>query len=124
MAVLNLTRVWVNRLDNGAAVSAQSGIARSRQHTVDGEVSTWAGGRQRASTAEGERGQFGVTLRLLPLSTVETLRTWVGVPVQVRDARGQRFFGIFFGVEIKENREATLYDVEIALLTLTVTEGV
>lgn len=124
MAVLNLTKVWLNRLDNGAAVSAQSGTARSRQHTVDGEVSTWAGGRQRASIAEGERGQFGVTLRLLPMSTVDLLRTWVGVPVQVRDARGQRFFGVFFGVDVKEHRETTFYDVEIVLLTLSIVEGV
>lgn len=124
MAVLNLTRVWVNRLDNGAAVSAQSGITRTQQHSVEGEVSTWAGGRQRASIAEGERGTFGVTLRLLSLSTVATLRAWKGVPVQVRDARGQRFFGIFFGVEVKENRETNLYDVELTVQTLTVTEGV
>lgn len=124
MAVLTLTKVWVNRLDNGAAVSAQSGIARSRQHSVDGEVSTWAGGRQRASIADGERGQFAVTLRLLPLSTVDLLRTWAGIPVQVRDARGQRFFGTFFAVVVNENRETTLYDVDLTLLTLTVTEGV
>lgn len=124
MAVLNLTRVWVNRIDTGAAVSAQSGIARNQVHSVDGEVSTWAGGRQRASITEGERGSFGVTLRLLTLDTVALLRTWVGVPVQVRDARGQRFFGTFFAVPITENRETNSYDVEITLVTLTIVEGV
>lgn len=124
MAVLNLTKVWINRLDSGLAVSAQSDPTRTRVHAVDGEVSTWAGGRQRASVAEGERGSFSVTLVLLSLSTVETLRSWKGAPVQVRDARGQKFFGVFFAVPIKERREAGYYDVELQLSIVTVTEGV
>lgn len=124
MAVLTLTKVWLNRLDNGASVAAQSGIARSRNHSVDGEVSTWAGGRQRASLSDGERTGFGVTLRLLTLPTVDLLRTWIGVPVQVRDARGQKFFGVFFAVDVKEQREASLYDVDLQVRTITVTEGV
>lgn len=124
MAVLTLTKVWINRLDTGIAVSAQSDVGRTRVHSIDGEVSTWAGGRQRASVAQGERGQFTVTLVMVPLSTVETLRTWVGTPVQIRDARGQKFFGTFFAVPITERREVDLYNVSIALSTLTVTEGV
>ena len=124
MAVLNLTKVWVNRLDTGAAVSAQSDVQRTRVHSVDGEVSTWAGGRQRATMMQGERGQFTVTLVLLSMSTVETLRSWVGVPVQIRDARGQKFFGTFFAVPIKERREPDMYDVDLSIATVTVTEGI
>lgn len=124
MAVLNLTMMWVNRLDTGDSVSGQSSIQRGRQHSVDGEVSTWAGGRQRASMTDGERGQFAFTLRILSLTTVEKLRTWIGIPVQVRDARGQRFFGVFFSVEPKEWRESAIYDVDIALRVITYVEGV
>lgn len=119
-----LTKVWINRLDTGAAVSAQSDIQRARSHSVEGEVSTWAGGRQRATMVQGERGQFNVTLVMVSLSTVDTLRSWVGTPVQVRDARGQKFLGTFFVVPIKERREVDLYDVDLSVSTLTVTEGV
>ncbi len=124
MAILNLTKVWVNRLDTGEAVAAQSGIDRTQVHSVDGEVSTWAGGRQRASISDGDRGQFGATLRLVSLATVATLRLWRGIPVQVRDARGQRFFGTYFQVNVSESREVAYYNVDFTLVLLTVVEGV
>lgn len=124
MATLTLTRVWVNRLDTGASVSAQSGVGRSREHSISGEVRGYAGGRQRAVSQAGERGKFEVTLRFLPAVTVELLRTWVGVPVQIRDARGQRFSGVFFAVPIVEHRSPLDYDVTITLSTLTVPDGV
>lgn len=124
MAVLTLTKVWINRLDTGAAVSAQSGVDRTQAFAFDGEVSTWAGGRQRASLADGDKGTFGVTLRLVTLATVEILKAWRGIPVQVRDARGQRFFGTYFGVTIAETREVAYYQVSFVLSTLTIVEGV
>lgn len=105
-------------------MSAMSAIGRSRQDSVDGDVSTWAGGRQRASIADGERGQSAIGLRLLTLSTVETLRSWKGIPVQFRDTRGQRLFGVYFDVDVKERREPDLYDADITLRTLSIVEGV
>lgn len=124
MAVLNLTRVWLNRTDTGDAVSAQSSIGKGQQHSVDGDVSTWAGGRQRSMVVEGERSTLPITLHLLSLSTVATLRAWKGVPIQVRDTRGQRWFGTFFQVDVTERREADLYDVAFSLRTLSIVEGV
>jgi hypothetical protein len=121
VAILTLTRVWVNRIDTGEAVSAQSGIDRTREHSIVGEVRTYAGGRQRAVTQAGEQGQFQVTLRFLPFATVEKLRTWIGVPVYIRDARGQSFAGVFFTVPVTEHRSPLDYDVTINLRTITVT---
>jgi hypothetical protein len=123
MATLTLDRVWVNRMDSGESVSAMSGVARSRQHDMAGEVRTYAGGRQRSVTTEGERGQFAFTLRLVSQDAIDTLREWKGLDVQVRDHRGQRFFGVYFAVNVIELREATLYDVAIELRTVTVVEG-
>lgn len=124
MATLNLTKVWVNRLDTGEAVSAQSAIGRNRSHSMDGEVRTYAGGRQRAITAAGERGTFEVTLRLLPQTTIDVLRSWIGIPVQIRDARGQRFFGVYFDVPVDEHRAPADYDVPLSLRIVTAVEGV
>ncbi len=125
MATLTLTKVWFNRLDTGEAVSAQSAPQRSRSHGQAGEVRTYAGGRQRAFTTAGEQGQFEVTLRLLTASTVDVLRSWIGLPVQVRDHRGQRFFGVFFAVPVVEHLDnLNAYDVAIVVKTVTAVEGV
>jgi hypothetical protein len=124
MAVLTLTRVFVNLLATGAAVSAQSGIQRARSHDVAGQVRTYASGRQRAVSTAGERGVFTFAMVDVSLATVEILRGWVNQAVQVRDARGQRFFGVFFGVVVGEARDATLYNVAIDLRVVTTAEGV
>jgi len=122
MAVVTLTKLWINRLDSGAAVSAQS-AGRARMHDQAGEVRTYAGGRQRAVTQAGERGTFTARLVDVSLATVDVLRAWVGADVQVRDHRGQRFFGVFFAVTITESKDPALYDAAIVLRTVTVVEG-
>ena len=124
MATLTLTKVWVNRLDTGEAVSAQSTPERSRSHGLAGEVRTYAGGRQRAIAVAGEQGQFNVVLRFVSLTTVDTLRSWIGIPVQIRDHRGQRFFGVFFDVPVTEHRSPADYDVTLSLRVVSVAEGV
>ncbi|MCX5066898.1 hypothetical protein OOJ91_13685 [Micromonospora lupini] len=129
MATLILDRVWINRLDTGEAVSAGS-VDRSQQYEQDGEVITFAGGRQRAVATEGERGTFGVTLRRVSLATVGKLRDWMGVAVLVRDHRGQRWTGVFFTVMPSEPpvapgpTAAYWYDVALTLRTITAAEGV
>ena len=122
MPTLALGKLWINRLDSGASVSAQS-AGRGRTHDQAGEVRTYAGGRQRAVTVAGERGQFTFRLADVSLTTVELLRSWVGSDVQVRDHRGQRFFGVYFAVTIVEDKDPNLYDVAIVLRTVTVVEG-
>lgn len=124
MAQLDLTKVWINLMATGAAVSAYSAPARSRQHDQTGNVRTYAGGRQRSITQVGEHGAFSFTLRDVSLTTIDTLRLWIGLSVQVRDHRSQRFFGVYYAVPITEAREPTLYDVTIALQTITAVEGV
>lgn len=125
MATLNLTKVWVNRLDTGEAVSAQSDRKRAREHSMAGDVRTYAGGRQRAISQEGERGTFDVTLVRVTPADIETLRAWQGIPVQVRDHRGQRFVGVFFAVPVVEQRDdVNAYDVPLSLRIVTVVEGV
>ena len=124
MAILQLDRVWVNRLDTGEAVSAISGRNRPQNHGLAGEVRTYAGGRQRAISVAGERSQFEVTLRLVSLATITLLRTWKGIPVQVRDHRGQLFVGVFFDVRVLEHASPTEYDVALPVRVVTTVEGV
>lgn len=125
MATLTLAKVWINRVDSGAAVSAFSAPDRPRSHGLDGQVRTYAGGRQRAYASAGEHGQFAVTLRSLTTATVDLLRTWQALPVQVRDHRGLKLFGVFFDLAIGEWKDnINSYDVSLTLKVVTVVEGV
>lgn len=124
MATLTLTKVFINRLDTGVAVSGQSGPGRSQSYDMDGNVRTFAGGRMRAISTDGERGQFPFTLRDVTQATVDTLRSWLAYGVQVRDHRGRRFYGVILSVVVTEMPEPTLYDATVVLQTITAPDGV
>lgn len=123
MTTLTLTKLWINRMDTGEAFSAYSS-ERSRAHSVEGEVRTYAGGRQRAVYVAGERGEFPFKLINLTAAEVEIVRGWTGLTVQIRDHRGQRFFGAYFEVAVEEVKAPVVYNVQATLRVLTVTEGV
>lgn len=125
MAILNLTKVFVNLYATGASVSAASAPGRPESYQVPGETRMYAGGRRRSITQEGELGAYAVTLLQVPRVDVETLRNWKGQVVQVRDNKGRLFVGTFYLVAITEYRDtATVFDVAIALDTLTAAVGV
>lgn len=124
MTSVALTRLWINRLDSGEAVSAQAGRDGSQTFTDGVEVSTLASGRQRAISVVGERGTVIRTLTSVTLATVTLLRTWKGIAVQLRDHRGQKWYGVFGEVQIIEHMPTTEYSVQISLRTITQTEGV
>ncbi|MFI5833218.1 hypothetical protein ACIA5A_06025 [Micromonospora sp. NPDC051300] len=118
MATLTLTRLWINLLADGSAISAYSSD-RSRSYTVPTDVRTYAGGRQRAVTAEGAKRQFEFTLTPVIAATVTQLEAWAGQTVQVRDHRGQRFYGVYATVGVGELRDGT-YTASISLQGVTV----
>jgi len=125
MATMILNKLWLNRLDSGVAISANTSPDRSQAHSIDGDVETMAGGRQRAITTEGEKGQLGYILRGVSLATKDTLRAWKGLAVQVRDHRGQRFYAIITAVAVGEWKHRTdLYDVALTLRVITASDEV
>lgn len=124
MTVLPLTKLWINRLDTTEAISAQTDPNRSQAHSIDTKTITFTSGRRRAISVPGERGQLGWSLILVPLVTVAKLRTWAGFGVQVRDHRGQKFFGTFDGVAVTEVPFVDQYNVAFTLETFTYDEGV
>lgn len=126
MTTLPLTRVWVNRADTGDALSAQSAPdSGTEQWANDGGVRLYASGRRRAFTIEGEGAEVPFTLIEMTYAQVETLRAWKGINVQVRDHRGRKWFGVFFSVAVKPQRQyVNVYDAAFTLLTTTTVEGV
>lgn len=123
MTVLPLTQLWINRVDNGQAVSAQSGRDRSQAYGLDLSVRTYASGRRRAISVAGEQGELSYPLLAVSLATITTLRAWKGILVQVRDHRGQKAFGVFGSVAVGEYMDPTLYRATITIQTVTYTEG-
>ena len=124
MAELMLTKVWVNLVRTGEAMSGQSMRERTQSHEVSGDVQQFAGGRSRGIGEEGIRSNFEFTMRDMSLEDIETLKTWFGETVLARDHRGQHFYGAFYHIDIMEMREPDLYDIKIPLRTVTFDEGV
>jgi hypothetical protein len=123
MAVLALDRVWINRLDTGESVAAPSDD-RGLSYEMAGDVRTYAGGRQRAVLQEGVRGAFGFRLVWVDADMVATLKEWMGIPIQVRDHRGQIFTGVYFSVTPTEHKGLVYFDVAISLRFVTVEASV
>lgn len=123
MATLTLTQLWINRMDTGEGYgyyTTDRGIAKSS----DGEVRTYAGGRRRAITKAGVNSTFQVTVRQLTLVQKTLLESWIGLSLEIRDHRGQRWVGVFFDVKTVEWKAPPTYDCAIILTEVTYPDGV
>lgn len=124
MATVILPKVFVTLVSTGEDISGYSARDRSQEHEMTGEVRQYAGGNKRAVTSEGVMSTFGFTLRDMSLADIVTLKSWIGLTVQVRDHRGQRFFGTYFKVTPIEHSEIADYDVAITLNVVSYNEEV
>lgn len=124
MTILLLDKLWINRLDTGEAIAAISHPSdRSQQHARQVVTREYASGRVRAiSTGVAARAQL--TWRLVNISQTmkDALVSWAGVAVQVRDYRGQKFFGTFDQVDVTEYEQPGFYTAGFTLQTITVDE--
>jgi hypothetical protein len=124
MTILVLNKLWLDRFDTGESIAGASGRDRGTSVAVSGEVRTYANGRRRAITAVGARGSVTRRMVQLDYATKEKLISWLGANMQMRDHRGNKWFGVFFAVEITEYMRPDLYAASITLETTTTVEGV
>lgn len=124
MATLTLTRAWVNLLSTGEGITAWSADWSPTVYSVAGEVATYAGGRQRSVSTQGESGTVGCTLVLVSAATILTLREWADQPVQIRDFRGRAMIGVYYEVAEIPHKEPAFYDAAITLYFIDVPQGV
>jgi len=124
MPTLDLTKLWVNLVATGEGISGASNRGKTRTTEMDASVRNYANGRRRAVTAAGVRREMPYTLLAVSLPTADYLEAWLGQNVQVRDNRGQKWYGIFAGLAIGEYMPVDLYNVSFTLLGVTATEGV
>jgi hypothetical protein len=123
MAMIELNKLWINLLSTGQAIAAPS-LGNESVSGVDGSVRTYAGGRQRYVAREGVGGQLQRTLRLRSASVAALLESWVGQTVLVRDARGQRWWGVFSKVSRRAVKGSDGYDLSITVDLVTQDDGV
>lgn len=125
MATVTLTKVFINLLSTGEAVSAMSQRDRTVTYGKRGDVRVYAGGRLRAVTLEGAPNTFSFVLQDVVRADIDKLRAWAGLPVQVRDNRGRVWTGVYFDVPENERfNEPTLYTVPIVLNGVTEVEEI
>lgn len=125
MATLNLTKLWINLLATGQAVSGYSDPDRVADYEIPGDMVTFASGRQRSITSAGQQTVFKVALVDVSRTVVDTLILWQGQTVQVRDNLGRVFVGTYYSVSEQEIRGGGgTYQVGFALKVATVDEGV
>lgn len=124
MTVLALNRLWLNRADTGDAISGASGKDRATSYAMDGEVRKYASGRMRSVVTAGLRVDVTRSLVALDYATKEKLVGWLGLNVQLRDHRGNKWFGVFFAVDVTEYQRPDLYAAAVTLHTTTTVEGV
>lgn len=125
MGTLLLSATWINLFSTGAAVKGYRDGDDGDDATMQGRVVGYAGGRQRGVTTEGVAGEWSFVLRGVTVTDTDTLRSWLGQTVQVRDNRGRKMHGILLSVPRTPWKEQLdLYDVTIGLLLVTIVEAV
>lgn len=123
MVALALDRTYVNLVATGALVSAYTARGRSHTYKVDGSVQPFAGGRYRSIATEGLSGAQTFMLRDVTDAQIETLKSWAGQLVLIRDNRGRRMFGTYYEVTYADRMAEGYYDVSLALSETTYVEG-
>ncbi len=123
MVAITLDRTFVNLVATGAVVQAYTGRGRSRNYRTDGAVQAFAGGRYRSIALEGVAGAQTFMLRDVSSADIETLKSWIGETVLVRDNRGRRMFGTYYEVGYSDRMSADAYDVTLNVIEVTYNEG-
>lgn len=123
MVAIALGMTYVNLVSTGQLVKAYTGKGRSHVFGQEGAVEKFAGGRFRSITVEGLAGQQTFKLRDVTYADLETLITWIGETVLIRDNRGRRMFGTYFDVPYVDGNDANYYDVTLNVTQVTYNEG-
>jgi hypothetical protein len=125
MATLTLDRTWITLHSTGVSISGYSGRDREWSQSTNTEVRTYAGGRQRAVTSEGVSGSYTFTLRFVSEADVNTLISWMGQTVLIRDNWGRKFYGVVSEIPPRELLGLPYQsDVPIAVRFVSVDEEV
>ena len=79
-----------------------AGVTLSESGGPRGEVRIYAGGRLRRVTRAGRPKSTPVRIAYTDRATRETLESWEGVTLMLRDGRGRLIFGSFLPLAVEE----------------------
>jgi hypothetical protein len=119
MATVTFNKIFVNLVATGQAVSGYSARGRTEKYVQGGEVRTYANGRRRSIATEEDVGTYGFQLLLVPRTTVDTLTSWRGLLVQVRDHKGRLFYGVYRDATVEEIVSRAAWNVATTLTVVT-----
>jgi hypothetical protein len=123
VTVLSLNLLWVNLVATGEGISGASQRSKTQSFAVDGRLTKSGNGRIRAVSVAGETAEFPYEYVVGTVATRDKLRLWQGQMLQVRDKRGQKWYGTFFGVEVTEYLQDNLCRISFTFQQLSYTEG-
>lgn len=124
MAIITLNQSWLQSAGGDAStIITCYSSDRSESRTTNGEVRTYAGGRQRSIALEGKRREFKYSLRDLDQADLDVLAALAGTSCLFRDHLGRKMFCTFFTYEISERRTFGLYDVSTTLIEISYDES-
>jgi len=122
--VVAFAGTWVTDPTTGASVQAFK-VDRKEQDTLTGSVRAYAGGRTRVITTPGDTRTSPVTFRVVSGPDLETLRSWRGRVLLLRDPQGWRRWGTYLAVDVSPTAKMQpFYDVAFTWTDLTYTEDV
>lgn len=103
-------------------------VARVEQDTAAGQVQVYAGGRRRIISTPGDVRQSALTFQRVSAADLETLRSWRGRVLLLRDYQGWRRWGTFFDVQVtafyRGPVEQQVHQVAVTWTDVDYTEGV
>jgi hypothetical protein len=115
---------WITNPVTLASVQAFTTDSKE-QNTLDGSVRKYAGGRSRVITSAADTRTSTMTFRAVSAADLETLRSWRGRVLLLRDPQGWRRWGTFLGVDVTRMYQVPpIYDVSLTFTDLTYVEGV
>lgn len=124
MASVDLDRAWIHRTDDLSVYVSAFSADWDDVEQIPGEVRRYAGGRLRIVSRPGKQQVLSVTLRYVPLVSIETLRSWAGSLLLVRDKRGRKLYGTFFSTEVSDLKGVAYADVTLEFSQVTYAEAV
>jgi hypothetical protein len=124
VADVTLSRLWLHRADDLETFLTFDAFTISPVTAKIGSVRTLAGGRRRAVSRPGISTVLAVAVVATDRDSRETLESWIGTPLLLRDARGRKVWGTYFSTRAIERPPTHFVDVSFSFEELTIAEAV
>jgi hypothetical protein len=111
MAVVVLGEMWLHRADDFGTFVTFHTSGRSDLRRRSGDVRSRSGGRLQIVTRTERRQTLAVTARAVDETTVQTLDSWAGTKLMLRDHLGRVLFGAYFDLSITDYPDQSGHDV-------------